>query len=575
MLKASLASYLTRFVAITAVIVLLSAMGMFALSNYLSNSVFSVSNRSELEKAIAQADQQLERYNAGEIKRSELREIVNPAINSGDIFMMLLTPDTRVAAYTESAVAYFSSAKLVYYCQQLDKGKTLYSSEWETGGLALLMGQKTENGYVFAGKPMRAFMNASSSFRVSLITWFLPMLLLICLFGGFMMRIFARPVNVLTDAAAKVASGETVDLDEELPGEIGEVARAFNQMSERIAHTISELNQEKETMRMILESLSEGILALDADGTTILENSAALELMGAAGTTAHDKVMNALQECLKSGQNGEGRVERGDAVLQYFITHLPSDQKRRGVIALVRDVTEQERLEQTRHDYVANISHELRTPLANMRGLAEGLRDGLVTDADDQMRYYGIIVEEVKRLSRLVNDLLELSGLQSNPKAFEMEKVEPTEIMWELYDLNKKPFSDKNQTLLLEVPQDDLPTIITNEDRLSEVLTIFLDNARKYTNEGGTIVLGAQPDMQDGLLTGVRFYVRDNGIGMDEETQKHVFERFHQADKSHSQKGSGLGLSIAREILLKLGVSITLKSELGKGSEFSFILPVP
>ncbi len=575
MLKAGLASYLTRFVAITAVIVLLSAMGMFALSNYLSNSVFSVSNRSELEKAIAQADRQLARYNAGELKRSELKEIVNPAINSGDVFMMLLTPDTRVAAYTESAVAYFSSTRLVRYCQQLDMGRTLYSSEWETGGLALLMGQKTDNGYVFAGKPMRTFMNAASSFRISLITWFLPMLLLLFLVGGFTMHIFARPVNVLTEAAAKVAAGEIVDLDEELPGEIGDVARAFNRMSERIAHTIGELNREKETMRMILESLNEGILALDFDGKTLLENSAAVQLLGETGTEAHERVMAALKESLKDGRNGEGRVERGDAVLQYFITHLPSDQKRKGVIALVRDVTEQERLEQTRHDYVANISHELRTPLANMRGLAEGLRDGLVTDADDRMRYYGIIVDEVKRLSRLVNDLLELSGLQSNPKAFEMEKAEPTEIMWELYDLNKKPFSDKHQTLVLEVPQDDLPVIITNEDRLSEVLTIFLDNARKYTNEGGTIVLGAEPNVQDGLVTSVRFYVRDNGIGMDEETQKHVFERFHQADKSHSQKGSGLGLSIAREILLKMGVGITLKSELGKGSEFSFILPVP
>ncbi len=125
------------------------------------------------------------------------------------------------------------------------------------------------------------------------------------------------------------------------------------------------------------------------------------------------------------------------------------------------------------------------------------------------------------------------------------------------------------------MPKDDLPEIVTNEDRLSEVLTIFLDNARKYTPAGGRVTLGAEVVRTDGLETGIRFFVRDNGIGIDEEAQRHIFDRFHQADKSHASKGSGLGLSIAREILLKMNVTIDLKSAPGKGSEFSFVLPVP
>ena len=102
-----------------------------------------------------------------------------------------------------------------------------------------------------------------------------------------------------------------------------------------------------------------------------------------------------------------------------------------------------------------------------------------------------------------------------------------------------------------------------------------MDNARKYTKEGGSITLGAQTAVADGLTTGVRFFVRDTGVGMDEETQRLAFDRFHQAEKSHADKGSGLGLSIAREILLKMGVEINLKSKPGEGSEFSFVLPVP
>ena len=304
-------------------------------------------------------------------------------------------------------------------------------------------------------------------------------------------------------------------------------------------------------------------------------NRACLTLLGGEDAPAYQEVSDALRTALKQKREGSGKLNQGKTVLQYDITMLPGLDGQNGAIACIRDITEGERLSRTRYDYVANISHELRTPLANMRGLAEGLRDGLVTDEQERMRYYGIIVDEVRRLSRLVNDLLELSGLQSNPAAFEMEKVEPTEIMWELFDLNKKSFAEKRQTLSLEVPEEELPSIITNEDRLTEVLTIFLDNARKYTPEGGKIVLGAELSETDGIVTGVRFFVRDNGIGMDEESSRLVFERFHQADKSHAGQGSGLGLSIAREILLKLNVQIQLKTKPGEGSEFSFVLPVP
>ena len=131
------------------------------------------------------------------------------------------------------------------------------------------------------------------------------------------------------------------------------------------------------------------------------------------------------------------------------------------------------------------------------------------------------------------------------------------------------------QKLIETCNLQDLPDIITNEDRLSEVLTILLDNAHKYTPAGGKITLGAQVVTSDGLETGIRFFVRDTGIGIDEEAQRHIFDRFHQADKSHASKGSGLGLSIAREILQKMNVSIELKSAPGEGSEFSFVLPVP
>ncbi len=569
-------SLLAKFCLIMALIVVFAGAVIYELTGRLSRSTFTLSDRKELESAAQTAREKLALYNSGWLRQMELQSIVNPSMNPGDIFLLLADGSGRVIAYTELGVPYFGSNKLRYYLEQLRSGTAINLSVQDNNSLVLIHGERTESGYyILAGKPLRVFQWTLSNFRTKLLLWLIPVLL--ALFAVFALagRMAIRPLKALKEAAQDVEQGKTVLVSTDMPGEIADVASAFNHMSAQVSKTIRDLNQEKENMLRILEGLSEGILTLTEDGNLLQRNQACLNLLGGEDSASYQEVAEAIRTVLKTKREGSGKLSRGETVLQYDITLLPGLDGQNGAIACIRDITEGERLSRTRYEYVANISHELRTPLANMRGLAEGLRDGLVTDEQERMRYYGIIVDEVRRLSRLVNDLLELSGLQSNPAAFEMEKVEPTEIMWELYDLNKKSFDEKNQTLTLDVPEEDLPSIITNEDRLTEVLTIFLDNARKYTPEGGSIILGAELSETEGIVTGVRFFVRDNGIGMDEETSKLVFERFHQADKSHAGQGSGLGLSIAREILLKLHVRIQLKTKPGEGSEFFFILPVP
>ena len=569
-------SLLATFCLIMALIVALAGVVIYELTGRLSRSTFTLSDRKELENAAQTAREKLALYNSGWLWQMELQSIVNPTVNPGDIFLLLADSGGRVIAYTEVGVPYFGSSKLRYYLEQLRSGSAINLSVQDNNSLVLIHGERTAAGdYILAGKPLRVFEWTLANFRDRLLLWLIPVLLLLLLVFAVAGRMAIRPLKALKAAAKDVERGEAAYVTTDMPGEIADVAAAFNHMSAQVSQTIRDLNQEKENMLRILEGLSEGILTATEDGRLLQRNQACLALLGDEDAPAYQEVWNALLTALKEKKSGSGKIRRGETVLEYDVTLLPGLDGQNGAIACIRDITEGERLSRTRYEYVANISHELRTPLANMRGLAEGLRDGLVTDEQERMRYYGIIVDEVRRLSRLVDDLLELSGLQSNPAAFEMEKVEPTEIMWELYDLNRKSFSEKNQALTLDVPEEDLPSIITNEDRLTEVLTIFLDNARKYTQEGGSIVLGAHLQETDGIVTGVRFFVRDNGIGMDEETSRLVFERFHQADKSHAGKGSGLGLSIAREILLKMGVQITLKTKPGEGSEFSFVLPVP
>ncbi len=566
---------ITQFGLMIVLLLIISAAALWRISGQLSERSIAETDQAEIDQTIDWAEEWLDAYAAHSLTRETLQARANPELNPGQIFLMLLNPHARVIAFTDLGVAYFGRDRLSGLVSRLDQQGSFSLSDQETGTWVLLSGKKTAAGYyILAGKPTRIYRDTLAIYHTRLMKWLIPGLLGLSGLLLILSMVTARPLRRLKEAAQAVERGEIVTLDTDLPGEAGDLAAAFNHMSRQVSATIDDLAHEIRNKRLLLESLDEGIIALDGEGRMLDANSAARDLLG-EGSAAWQQVMDATRGAFDDQQPSRLRVQVGDAVLEGRITLLPAQGGRSGVIAVIRDITEAELLERTRFEYVANISHELRTPLANMRGLAEGLRDGLVTDDEERSRYYGIIVDEVRRLSRLVNDLLELSGLQSNPAAFEMERVSPTEVMLELYDLNKKAFSEQQQALILEIPRDDLPQIITNEDRLTEVLNIFLDNARKYTPAGGRIALGAEVVTTDGLETGIRFFVRDNGIGMDEEAQRHIFDRFHQADKSHASKGSGLGLSIAREILLKMNVTISLRSAPGEGSEFSFILPIP
>ena len=569
-------SYITRFLLLAAASVLSISVLLFFLSSYLFSSISENAMHQSLADTLNTGKELLSDYAEGRIDLSLLHERVNPVFNSGGEFVLLMDTQGQVIAYTDSAVPYLVNDEVDTLLRSLQ-----YTSEVQVtafrhqGSSALLAVQGCRHGYVLAGTTLLTSVSASASFQTRLLLWMCFSVLVILILSFIATKRMGRPTRILADAAAKIISGEDVLLPDTMRGELSEIARGFNHMSRSLAKAFQELRHEKETMQQVLEALNEGIYAVDEQGQVLHRNAAALRLLGGEDTAAAQEVLNAIQTVIRTpAENGippmaSGQVAQNGRMLEYIVTLLPDNPgSLRGASALIRDITEQERLERTRHDYVANISHELRTPLASMRGLAEGLRDGLVTDPEEQLRCFNIIVNEVTRLSRLVNDLLELSGLQSNPEAFEMEKIDPGQLVWELHDLNRSLFNEKQLSFTFSLPEQELPMVLSNEDRINQVLTIFLDNARKYTPAGGHVALGAEQ-----VSGGVRFYVRDDGIGMDEETCRHAFDRFHQAEKSHSGKGSGLGLAIAREVMQKLGVSISLVSAPGEGSEFSFVLP--
>ncbi len=576
-------SYLARFVLITVACSVLITLLSFALSSYLFTDAFNRSDAGALNSILLAGESLLEEYAQGHTDRRELWDEVNPVFNTGDSFLVLLDKDRNILAYTDAAVPYMVRSDTLRIISRLSGDDDAVISRYiEHGTVAYIACSRTSSGFVVAGKTRSSATGFINAFRSQLLMWTLGILILAALFSGLSTRIAAKPAKVLIDATERIVNGEEVRMEEDLPGEIREIAQAFNIMSSRISSAFQSLKTERDNMNLILESLTEGIIALDASGNIMHMNSAAVKLLGGRDTPLYAKVLSEIRGVIEGsapsgGEKGTaGKIPSGDRELLYVISPLTDSSGTRAAAALIRDITEEERLERTRHDYVANISHELRTPLASIKGIAEGIRDGMVTEKTDMDRCIGIIVDESTRLSRLVNDLLELSGLQSSTSAFEEENVDPAELVLDLHDRNRSLFEAAELGFDWDLPRgadgapEALPTVKSNEDRLAEVLTIFLDNARKYTPAGGRVVLGAS-----GTPEGIRFFVKDNGIGMDEETCRLAFDRFHQAEKSHSGKGSGLGLAIAREIMNKMQVSIALESRPGEGSEFSFVIPFP
>ncbi|MBO4378993.1 MAG: HAMP domain-containing protein [Clostridia bacterium] len=546
----------TKTMSITlGVCLLLFAVTLYAVSSGLARAALQRLAENEASQAVQDGLRLLERYKGDS---EALEKAVNPELNPSEVFLVLLDAEGNVLAAAERAESYLEQADIASLVAAVPRTNDTYMRA--QNGL-LIAAEHGDSGIAVAGKSLRASMRAAVGFRSLLLQYALLAAAVLAVALLLLTVRIVRPVDTLVNAAERLSEGETVEISEKLPVELRPLGRAFNQSSQRLARSMGELTRERDTLSQVLEGLDEGVLAVDRSGDVLRENQAAVRLLGGRNSKEYGDVL----ECLRGTPDREPmQIQMDERTLLVLFRPLAD-----GALAVMRDVTEAERLERTRRDYVANVSHELRTPLSSMRGLTEALRDGLVEKEEERQRYYGMLLNEVLRLSRLVNDLLELSSLQANPAAFETEEVELMEILYELHGRMQPLTKKKGLNLVLDA-EEDLPTVITNEDRLQQILTVFLDNAVKFTPEGGTVTLAAA---REGRY--VRLSVRDTGAGMDAYTVRHAFDRFHQADPSHGAAGSGLGLAIAREIAQRLNLHILVHSEVGRGSDFSFLLRTP
>lgn len=387
-----------------------------------------------------------------------------------------------------------------------------------------------------------------------------------------------RYIGKFREVMGKVSSGDYDTVaDEAMPAEFGEMAYTLNTLSANIKNNMNQISFEKNKLNHILNSLSEGIIAFDKDGEITHINTAAYYLTG--HYNKENKKQTEIYQSLKEIINVDSvssiiknnDVEsynislHKDKILNVSISPLFDNNEISGATVLIRDVTEIERLESTRRDYVSNVSHELRTPLTAMRGLIEPLSDGMVKSEKDKKRYYNILLKETMRLSSLINDLLQLSRLQSGSDKSQDSNFNVDDLVDYIFDKYSSIAKNKNISFTKNVYKDC--KIYANENKIEQIITILLDNAIKYSNKKSTVGIDVTKGKHE-----IIFSVWDTGPGIATEDIDHIFDRFFKVDRSHTSKGTGLGLAIAKEIVEIMGGTITVESTVGEGSRFTFTI---
>ena len=430
-------------------------------------------------------------------------------------------------------------------------------------------------GVILVIKQIKRIQSAFNKLNDVLTGTTLAILPVVMILVAFSTNRVSKPLHDMSNAAIEMSKGRfDVRANERASGEIGILARALNTLCDNLSQTIYQLQSEKRQLNQLLSSFTDGVAAIDNIGCLTHYNPALMKMFGAVEVKVPmDLVPDAsIWELFRSVYES-----REPASLHYslpndralWITIVPvTDEEGEctGVVGLFKDVTDLERLEKTRRDYVANVSHELRTPLTAVRGLLEPLSDGMIQDEETRQRYYRIMLREVIRLSRLITDMLELSRLQSGTEHMELQAVNLQELLQDTRQNYQNEASQHGINLVLDA--NDVPFAMTDEDRVEQLLVILLDNAMHYTPEGGSITIGATETTGDRILV----TVADTGCGISSEDLPHIFERFYKTDKSRREGGTGLGLSIAKQIVSKLGENIFVESEVGKGTSFHFTL---
>ncbi|WJE14133.1 ATP-binding protein [Halobacillus sp. ACCC02827] len=411
-------------------------------------------------------------------------------------------------------------------------------------------------------------------------------IILTTIFAFFLSTRITAPLIKMRKGAMELAKGEFhTKIPIRTHDEIGELAMAFNRMGRELKFHINALNQEKEQLSGILRSMADGVITINRQGDVLITNPPAQQYLKAADferDPSRDKeeelrLPEPLKELFQSviTEEHESMVEVSVQGRSWVIimTPLYDREKVRGAVAVLRDMTEERRLNKLRKDFIANVSHELRTPISMLQGYSEAIVDDIAETKEDKNELAQIIHDESLRIGRLVNELLDLARMEAGHIQLAHDTIEMGPYMQKIIRKFSGLAGDKQVNLTLDLAPE-LGRLTFDPDRIEQVFTNLIDNAIRHTEEGGEVNVTVVPDGNDWVAS-----VNDSGMGIAEEDLPFVFERFYKADKSRKRKtkdykkGTGLGLAIAKNIVEGHDGEISVHSRLGEGTTFTFHIP--
>jgi len=392
-------------------------------------------------------------------------------------------------------------------------------------------------------------------------------------------HILSRSLRELTEAARKMTSGD-LEVRTHLRGrdEVADLGKALDALAESLSANISTMRAERDLLGRILESMQEGVLVMDDERRILLVNPSLREMLAlsseAVGRIAIEVIRNAelqrlLETALASEGSHSGEIEIVGLKPRRALVHAKAMSGQPGLLAVFVDVTDVRRLESMRRDFVANVSHELRTPIAAVASAAETLRRSALRDPEASVRFVDMIERNARRLHELVEDVLDLSRIESKEFKPRADAVDVGPIATQVIGTFRERIEKKRLVVKAVVPPGT-PPAIADHRAVEQVLTNLIENACKYCPDGSSITVRVSDEGAK-----VRVAVEDTGPGIEAKHLPRLFERFYRVDagRTRDMGGTGLGLSIVKHLVESMGGMIGVQSTLGRGSIFWFTLP--
>ncbi|OOP72533.1 ATP-binding protein [Clostridium beijerinckii] len=567
------------------VIVLISTLfiGVIAL-NIFKNNIYEVKKNNMKKHAIA-ISETIKPYVGNSLNNEDFVKMIHLINDIDNAKIWILNADKNIitASDTNNDVKYISdleikdlyddiNSKVLEGTEVYDEGYNPYYNEEMMTIAVPIKENNSVIGAVIINSGISDLSNSMDKFFISLLLAVLGETVLVGVLGYYFSRNISRPIKKINSSALELARGHYgIKTNIYQKDEIGELSNSFDLLSLKLKYTIDELFEEKNKLSNIITSMSEGILALDRSSHIININEAATNLLLCKKMKDDTEVIKILSDLdiireLKSSISIKEKKliikEHEGKILEFSISLIKSNLNEIiGGVILIQDISEKEKLEQMRKDFISNVSHEFRTPLTVIKGNLESIVDGMI-EPENVADTYITLIKETNRLERMVKDLLNLSKLESGKLEIDVSGLDVNMLINDTMRSLKTLIRNKNIDLQLSL-ENNLPTLLSDYDKLKQLIIIFMDNAIKFSENKGVLKVATYTDNKNIYIT-----IEDNGIGIPKDEIQYLGEKFYKADKARKANagGTGLGLSIAKRLTKVLNGNVSIESDLGKGT---------